>query len=148
MYELPVNGMHYVCLFVDLFNREIMGFSSGPRKTAMLVYRAITSISVRLDRIRMFHTDCGKEFDNALISQALQTFGIERSLSMKGCPYDNAVAEATFKIFKTKFANHAHFLSSEQLALELSDYVHWFNHRRIHGTLEYLTPVEARKRPS
>ncbi|OMF03947.1 IS3 family transposase, partial [Paenibacillus sp. FSL H7-0331] len=106
------------------------------------------SISVRLERIQMFHTDRGKEFDNTLISQSLQTFGIKRSLSKKGCPYDNAVAEATFKIFKTEFANHAHFLSSEQLALELSDYVHWFNHHRIHGTLGYLTPIEARKMPS
>ncbi|MEK3917703.1 IS3 family transposase [Paenibacillus sp. FSL H7-0331] len=138
----------YVCLFVDLFNREIIGFSSGPRKTATLVYKAIASISVRLERIQMFHTDRGKEFDNTLISQSLQTFGIKRSLSKKGCPYDNAVAEATFKIFKTEFANHAHFLSSEQLALELSDYVHWFNHHRIHGTLGYLTPIEARKMPS
>jgi putative transposase len=73
------------------------------------VYQAIASISVRLDRIQMFHTDRGKEFDNALISQTLTTFGIERSLSMKGCPYDNAVAEATFKIFKTEFAKSRSF---------------------------------------
>ena len=58
----------------------------------------------------MFHTDRGKEFDNKLISEALETFGIQRSLSMKGCPYDNAVAEAMFKVFKTEFANGAHFL--------------------------------------
>lgn len=53
----------------------------------------------------MFHTDRGKEFDNRLIDEALETFNIQRSLSMKGCPYDNAVAEATFKVFKTEFAN-------------------------------------------
>jgi putative transposase len=136
---------HYVCLFVDLFNREIIGFSSGPRKTAALVYKAIASISVRLDRIQMFHTDRGREFDNKLISEALTAFGIQRSLSKKGCPYDNAGAEAMFKIFKTEFANHIHFLHSEQLALELSDYVNWYNYHRIHGTLGYLTPVEARR---
>ncbi|KJD43303.1 transposase [Paenibacillus terrae] len=139
---------HYVCLFVDLFNREMIGFSSGPRKTASLVYQAIASLSVRLDCIQMFHTDRGKEFDNQLISQALETFGVTRSLSAKGCPYDNAVAEATFKIFKTEFANQTHFQSEEQLDVELRDYVHWFNHHRIHGTLGYLTPVEARKVPS
>ncbi len=61
---------------------------------------------------------------------------------MKGCPYDNAVAEAMFKVFKTEFANGAHFSTLEQLALELDDYVHWFNNIRIHGTLGYLTPVE------
>lgn len=145
MYVLPVNDIMYVCLFVDLFNREILGFSSGPRKTAELVYRAIASISVRLDRIQMFHTDRGRVFDNKLISEALIAFGIERSLSKKGCPYDNAVAEAMFKIFKTEFANHVHFLNSEQLALELSDYVNRYNYHRNHGTLGYLTPVEARR---
>lgn len=138
---------HYVCLFVDLFNREIIGFSAGENKTADLVYQAIASIQANLYDVKMFHTDRGKEFDSKLISEALETFGIQRSLSMKGCPYDNAVAEATFKVFKTEFANQAHFSSLEQLALELSDYVHWFNNIRIHGTLGYLTPMEFKQQP-
>ena len=65
---------------------------------------------------------------------------------MKGCPYDNAVAQAMFKVFKTEFANRAHFSSHEQLALELDDYVHWFNNIRVHGKLGYLTPVEFKQR--
>ena len=138
---------HYVCLFVDLFNREIIGYSAGENKTAELVHQALSSIQANLNDVKMFHTDRGKEFDNKLISEALETFGIQRSLSMKGCPYDNAVAEATFKIFKTEFANQAHFTSLEQLALELWDYVHWFNNLRIHGTLGYLTPVEFKQQP-
>jgi len=136
---------HYVCLFVDLFNREIIGHSAGTNKTAELVYTALASIKGNLNNIKMFHTDRGKEFDNKLISEALETFGIQRSLSMKGCPYDNAVAEAMFKVFKTEFANGAHFSTLEQLALELDDYVHWFNNIRIHGTLGYLTPVEFKQ---
>ncbi|WP_432418800.1 IS3 family transposase [Cytobacillus spongiae] len=136
---------HYVCLFVDLFNREIIGHSAGTSKTADLVYQAIASIQANLNDVKMFHTDRGKEFDNKLVSEALKTFGIQRSLSMKGCPYDNAVAEAMFKVFKIEFANGAHFSSLEQLALELNDYVHWFNNIRIHGTLGYVTPVEFRK---
>ena len=136
---------HYVCLFVDLFNREIIGHSAGANKTARLVYQALASIKGDLKEIQLFHTDRGKEFDNKLISEALQTFGIQRSLSKKGCPYDNAVAEAMFKVFKTEFANGAHFSSLEQLALELDDYVHWFNHIRIHGTLGYRTPVEFKQ---
>ena len=67
----------------------------------------------------------------------LDTFDIKRSLSMKGCPYDNAVAEATFKIIKTEFVKGSYFESLDQLKLELDDYVHWFNHIRIHGTLDY-----------
>ncbi len=92
-----------------------------------------------------FHTDRGKEFDNKLISNVLNTFNIRRSLSKKGCPYDNSVAEAIFKFFKTEFANGAHFLTPKQLNVELHDYVHWFNNIRIHGTLCYLTPVEFKQ---
>jgi putative transposase len=54
--------------------------------------------------IEIFHKsrqNRGSEFKNKLIDEALDTFEINRSLSMKGCPYDNAVAEATFKIIKT-----------------------------------------------
>jgi transposase InsO family protein len=63
---------------------------------------------------------------------------------MKGCPYDNAVAEAMFKVVKTEITNSAHFISLDQLALELDDYVHWFNKIRIHGTLGYKSPLDYR----
>ncbi len=78
-------------------------------------------------------------FKNKLIDDALKAFQIERSLSMKGCPYDNAVAEATFKIFKTEFVKKRHFESLAELTTELHDYVHWFNHiadSRFSGLLE------------
>ncbi len=136
---------HYVCVFVDLFNREIIGYSAGPHKDAKLVYRAISSIKIDLNEINLFHTDRGSEFKNKLIDDALATFDIKRSLSMKGCPYDNAVAEATFKIIKTEFVKKRHFDSLEALERELHDYVHWFNHIRIHGTLGYISPIEYKQ---
>ncbi len=108
----------------------------------MLVYRALASIKKDLNQIQLFHTDRGNEFKNKIIDDALETFNIQRSLSMKGCPYDNAIAEATFKIIKTEFVKGRHFDSLEDLTRELQDYVHWFNHIRIHGTLGYLTPIE------
>jgi transposase InsO family protein len=61
---------------------------------------------------------------------------------MKGCPYNNAVAEATFKIIKIEFVKGRSFESLEDLTPELHDYVHWFNHLRIYGTLDYLSPIE------
>jgi len=132
----------YICVFVDLFNREIIGYSVGRNKNALLVYRALASIKTDLRNIKLFHTDRGSEFKNKLIDDALATFNIDRSLSMKGCPYDNAVAEATFKIIKTEFIKGRHFDSLEDLEKELHTYIHWFNSKRIHGTLGYLSPVE------
>ncbi|AIM16732.1 transposase [Bacillus sp. X1(2014)] len=136
------NRWHYICLFVDLYNREIIGHSAGPHKNAGLVYQALSTIKADLRQIQLFHTDRGNEFKNRMIDEALETFKIKRSLSMKGCPYDNAVAEATFKIIKTEFVKGKHFENLERLKLELDDYVHWFNHIRIHGTLGYLSPIE------
>jgi len=135
----------YVCILLDLHNREIIGASSGTHKNATLVYSAFASVRINLKQIQMFHTDRGSEFDNILIDGLLDTFNINRSLSMNGCPYDNAVAEATLKLIKTEFINRRSFESAEQLALELADYVHWFNYIRIHSALDYRSPVQFRK---
>lgn len=132
----------YVCILIDLFNREIIGYSAGTKKNAELVYDAFLSSSVNLSKIRIFHTDRGCEFKNKIIDELISTFGIRRSLSHKGCPYDNAVSEATYKIFKTEFAMNKTFASLDELKFQLADYVHWFNNSRIHGSLGYLTPVE------
>lgn len=136
---------NYICVLVDLFNREIIGYRAGTNKTASLVKQAFQSIQGNLNEIQIFHTDRGNEFKNQLIDETLETFEIRRSLSHKGCPYDNAVAEATFKIIKTEFVKNRTFDNLHHLQLELFDYVNWFNHLRIHSSLGYLTPVEFRR---
>ncbi len=132
---------HYICILVDLYNREIIGYSSGPHKNAELVQRAFATVKYNLQRLELFHTDRGSEFNNTLIDQALAVFGIERSLSEKGNPYDNAVAEATFKTIKTQFIHGRVFSNQQELEFELFDYVNWYNNIRIHGSLDYLTPT-------
>ncbi|TSJ59913.1 IS3 family transposase, partial [Allobacillus salarius] len=141
-YVRVLQKWHYICILVDLFNREIIGYSSGPYKNAALVHQAFASVQCDLNQLGLFHTDRGSEFKNKLIDNALLTFGIKRSLSEKGTPYDNAVAEATFKTIKTEFINGRVFESQEELDRELFDFVHWFNNIRIHESLGYLTPIE------
>ena len=85
------------------------------------------------------------EFKNQTIEELLETFHIERSLSHKGYPYDNAVAEATFKIIKTEFVWNETFANLSELKLKLWDYVHWYNYHRIHSALGYETPVQYRE---
>jgi len=137
---------NYICILLDLFNREIIGYSAGARKDAKLVYKAFTTVKYKLDDINIFHTDRGNEFKNNIIDGLIDTFNIKRSLSKKGCPYDNAVAEATFKVFKTEFVYPNTFESLDQLNLELFDYVNWYNNLRIHSSLSYLTPIEYKEK--
>lgn len=132
---------HYVCLILDLFNREIIGFSCGISKDANLVKRAFYTIPYALTTIQMLHTDRGKEFDNSLIDVMLETFDIKRSLSKKGNPWDNVVAESMYKSFKAEFIYPNHFETLKELSISLADYVHWWNHIRLHGALDYTTPL-------
>ena len=140
-------GTHwnYICILVDLYNREIIGYSAGEHKTAELVKEAFQSVEGNLRDIRLFHTDRGNEFKNQTIEELLETFDIGRSLSHKGCPYDNAVAETTFKIIKTEFVWNETFTNLKELKLKLWDYVNWYNHHRIHSSLGYQTPVQYRE---
>ncbi|HGF7389133.1 TPA: IS3 family transposase, partial [Enterococcus faecium] len=84
-----------------------------------------------LTEVEIFHTDRGKEFDNQAIDELLTTF-------------DNAVAESTYKSLKVEFVYQYTFETLQQLDLELFDYVNWWNHLRLHGTLGYETPVGYR----
>jgi len=135
---------HYICVLVDLFNREIVGQAVGQFKDANLVKRAFSSSTISLSNIRFFHTDRGNEFKNKIIDEVLTAFEIQRSLSRKGNPYDNAVAEATFKAFKIEFIYQNKFKTLKELEVQLKDYINWFNNHRIHGSLGYVSPVEYR----
>lgn len=153
VYEVVVSDLTYVrvgsrwnfiCTLMDLHNREIVGFSCGPYKDAQLVQKAFSKIKTNLLNIEYFHTDRGNEFKNKLIDEVLETFKIKRSLSKKGTPYDNAVAEATFKSIKTEFVYANRFETLQELEVRFSAYVWWFNNKRLHSTLGYLPPVEYR----
>ncbi|MFC3928179.1 IS3 family transposase [Streptococcus caprae] len=138
------NRWAYVCLIIDLFNREIIGLSAGWHKTAELVKEAFQNIPYALTKVKLFHSDRGKKFGNALIDKMLEAFDITRSLSQAGCPYDNAVSESTYRAFKLEFINQEAFRSLEELALKTKEYVHWWNHHRIHSSLNYQTPMARR----
>lgn len=132
---------NYICLLLDLNNREIIGSAVGKRKDAQLVKTAFFSVQSDLRRIKLFHTDRGSEFKNEVVENILTAFNIDRSLSDKGTPVDNSVAESTYNIVKREFANHE-FNNLHQLEILWFDYVNWYNNVRIHGSLNYLTPVE------
>ena len=133
---------HYICTIMDLHNREIIGYSVGPNKDAQIVYKAFSSIKYDLSLIGLFHTDRGKEFINTQIEDLLSTFKIKRSLSNKGTPYDNAVAEANFKSLKFEFVYPNRFNSLEELESKLGAHIWWYNNKRLHSSLGFKSPVD------
>ena len=135
-------GWAYVCLLVDLANRGIAGHSVGRTRDAGLVLGAFATLDFPLTDVQVFHTDRGSEFDNTRIDELLDVFGIKRSLSRKGNPYDNAVVESTNRLLKKELVYRNHYATIEQLRRDLNDYVWWFNNQRLHSTLGYRSPKE------
>jgi putative transposase len=83
---------NYICLILDLYNREIVGYAAGRNKTASLVYKAFSTIRFNLNKVSLFHTDRGNEFKNKVIDELLCTFGIRLlsyycSLQQNHCLY-------------------------------------------------------------
>ena len=72
----------------------------------------------------------------------LAAFGITRSLSRPGSPYDNAVVESANRLIKKELIYNNVYTSVEQLRSDVNRYVWWYNHRRLHSTLDYMSPVE------
>ena len=133
---------HYLCLLLDLHGRKIIGSAIGRRKDAKLVRTAFYGVQADLRKIGIFHTDRGSEYKNQIIDEIIKAFGISRSLSAKGTPVDNAVAEAMYSIIKTEFVFNEEFADFDELELKWFDYVNWYNNVRIHGSLGYQTPAE------
>lgn len=79
-----------------------MGSSAGARKDASLVQPVFATVKQDQHTVSIFHIDRESEFTNEAIHQILEIHRIERSLSQKGNPCDNEVAETTFKTLKTE----------------------------------------------
>ena len=133
---------HYLCLLLDLCGRKILGSAISNQKNAKLVEAAFYTVETDLRQINIFHTDRGSEFKNNVVEQILMAFGINRSLSNKGNPFDNAVCESMYNIIKTEFVFDREFADLAEFKLFWFDYVNWYNNVRIHGSLGYITPQQ------
>ena len=82
-YVRVFNKWCYVCLIIDLFNREIIGYSASRHKDSSIVEKAFKSIKYDLNKISVFHSDRGNEFKNSVIENILDysIYGILNSLN-------------------------------------------------------------------
>ena len=98
---------HYICILIDLFNREIIEYNLGRNKDAPLVTQAFTSVRSNLNKIQIFHTDRCNVFKNEIIGDTLEAFNINRSLN------DNVVTKITFTVVKIEFVYSENFNTLE-----------------------------------
>ena len=137
-------GWLYLCSFVDLFSRRVVGWETSDtidRHLAIAAFRK--SVDNRHPGKRLvIHTDRGCQYTSWDFRREVAAIGGIQSMSRPGTPYDNACAETFFKTIKVECIDNAHFKTREEASDAISRYLLFYNRLRIHQSLGYLSPVE------
>jgi putative transposase len=146
-YIRTAQGWLYLTIIMDLADRRIVGWSlSSSLKTRDTVVPAWL-MAVRNRPITgrlLFHSDRGVHYACEEFKALLRIYPlVETSMSRKGNCWDNAVAESFFKTLKTEWVYHQKYLSVQQAALSIFQYIEtWYNTRRKHSSLGYKSPKQ------
>lgn len=141
-------GWLYLCTFIDLFSRKVVGWSMSERMTADLVVNAFRMALFRQKRKapKIVHSDRGSQYASNAFRKELKKHGCKQSMSRKGDCWDNAVAESFFGTLKMELVHHEKYKTREQARLSIFDYIETFyNTKRLHSYLNYLSPDEFEK---
>lgn len=143
------DGFCYQATVMDLYNREIIGWSVGLRNDAELVCTALQNALQQRGGFHaglIHHSDRGSTYASAACQKLLLAHGITPSMSAAGNCYDNAAMESFFGRFKVSTVKNRIFDDLAQARDAVFEYIEIFYNRfRKHQALGYLSPVEFRK---
>lgn len=136
-------GWTYLAIVMDLFDLKIVGWSYGMNMTDDLVIEAFNKalITRGLDKEGIFHSDRGSQYTSNEYEELLLSLNIKHSYSKKGYPYDNASMESFNAILKKEEVNVNNYETFNEAKLAIFEFIEsWYNNRRIHSSIGYITP--------
>lgn len=143
-------GWLYLATVIDLYSRQIIGWSMSNNMKAKLVNDALTMAIWKRKPKRgglIWHTDQGSQYASESHRSILKDHDIIQSMSRKGDCWDNAVAESFFKTLKTELTNHYQFNNHQEAKNVIFEYIEVFYNRiRTHSANNYLSPVEFERK--
>jgi transposase InsO family protein len=148
-YVFTDEGWLYLSVVIDLFSRKIVGWSMSDDLKAAGVAEALQMAVARRKPGAglLHHSDRGVQYACELYRSLLAEHGIACSMSRPGNCYDNAVAESFFGTFKTELVHREHYRTREEARSSIFQWIEcWYNRRRRHSSLGYMSPeaFEAR----
>lgn len=135
----------YLSVVLDLFTRKVVGWSMTETLEAKGVVEALKMAFDREGNHAgiVFHSDRGVQYVSDEFTKLLEGKRALPSMSRKGNCYDNAFVETFFKTLKSELIYREQFESEEQLRAAVFEYIEtWYNRKRLHSSLGYLSPVE------
>ena len=137
---------NYLTTIMDLADRKIVGWALSEDMTAEnTIIKAWSNARKTRNIISgfIFHSDRGVQYAaNKMTNIFSFNRKITQSMSRKGNCWDNAVAESFFKTIKYEWLNRLIFKSYFQLYKAIDQYISWYNTKRLHSALGYITPLE------
>lgn len=142
-------GWMYLAVVIDLFSRRVVGWSMATHMRAELVLDALgMALGSRLPQPSMVHhSDRGSQYASNDYRDALRDNGIVCSMSRKGDCWDNAVVESFFATLKKDLIHRRPWPTVPAARAAIAEYIEvFYNRRRKHSTLGYLSPSEFERR--
>ena len=141
-------GWLYVAFVIDVFARRIVGWQVSRSMQTDFVLDALNQALHARQSARdgplIHHSDRGSQYLSIRYSQRLTEAGVEPSVGSRGDSYDNALAETINGLYKTELIHHrGPWKTREAVELATLEWVHWFNHSRLLGSIGYIPPAEA-----
>lgn len=141
-------GMVYVAFVIDVFARCIVGWRVSTSMTTGFVLDALNQAICQRARSKadklIHHSDRGSQYLSIKYTERLAEAGIDPSVGSVGDSYDNALAESTIGLFKTEVIDFmGPWKSVGQVEWETLKWVNWYNTKRLHSKIGYITPQEA-----
>jgi len=144
-YIWTTEGWLYLAVVLDLFNREVVGWSLKPKMTADIVIDALTTAWFRRKPAPglVHHSDRGSQYASHAFQARLKAYGMICSMSPKGNCWDNAPTESFFNSFKNERVHGTRYESRDEAIADAFDYIEpFYNWRRMHSTLGYASPQD------
>jgi len=138
-------GWLYLVIVLDLFNREVVGWSLQPRMTADIVIDALTIAWFWRKPAGglMHHSDRGSQYASQPFQHKLKAYGMKGSMSRKGHCWDNAPTESWFNSFKNERAHGLRYTTRAEMTAASFEYIEvFYNRPRRHSTLGYKSPMQ------
>lgn len=142
------SGWLYLCVFLDLYSRKVVGWSVSRNMKAELVmdaYRKAMNFA-RPDKGLIIHSDRGSQYGSTVYRNALRENEFLQSMSRRGDCWDNACMESFFHSLKIELIYHITIDGIESLKWSLFNYIDvFYNRKRLHSFLNYSSPVDFEK---
>ena len=129
----------------QLKDDSIIAYKMGSEQNIKLVPDTIRAAK-RKERVTaelQLHSDQGFQYTSQAYFKLTQRYGITPSMSRRGNPYDNALAENFFSILKTERIHRTKIATLSEAKALIDDYIYFYNNQRIQ-TKTKLTPMEFR----